>query len=557
MRGARAALWTALAIVLTTWPWLERPWRVLGARDLEAGDHLWALWLGARDGPVVARTTAVGFPEGYAWVVGDPLHVPVYALGAALAGPGLGLGLVQVFALALAALAAALWARELWPARPEVAVLAAPLAVLVPELGGGLVTGMTEAQPMGLTALALLALHRVVEAPSAARAGWAAAAFGALPWAGPYPALYAVLLAPVVLLAGLWRSEVRGPALAWTAAAGAGAGLLAAPVLRAVLTARDAALPGATSLTSDVLAAPDLPRNRMLGADLVGLVAPVIDGLHPGYLGAAAVGLGALALAHRDARRWLPAALVALCGALALGLFLQVGGHVVRVGEAPLLAPAGALSLLVDALGRAPRWTRMAALGGVLLAPLAAAGAVAWTAPLPRPVRAGLRGTALLLVALDALTLAPAPWPRPTFDPTPPAGWSDLAADPAPVLEVPRPRFATTLRERDGGPDMRLRHPTLVWQATHGLALGANPHAQAGAPGASAALADRLEAAAAARDADGVAALRAEAAAQGFGWIVLQDGVSGPSAERAVRGALGVPDVETGRIAAWRLSPTE
>ncbi len=551
MRAARATLWSALAVAATTWPWPERPGRVLGARDLEAGDHLWALWLGGQGGPVVATTTAVGFPEGYTWVVGDPLHVPIYAVGAALGGPGAGLGLVHAFALGLAALAAALWARELWPDRPDVAEVAAPLAVLAPELGGGLVTGMTEAQPMGLTALALLALYRQAVAPGGARAVVAAVTVGLLPWAGPYPALYGVLLAPIVLGVGLHGSTARGRAVAGLAAAGLGAAALASPVLLAILTARDPTLPGATSLTAQILAEPDLARNRMLGADLTGLLLPRGGGVHAGYLGVVATGLGVSAMARPDLRRWLPATLVAACGVLALGLFLQVEGEVVRVREAPLLMPAGGLSLLVDSLGRAPRWTRMAALGGVLLAPLAAAGIVGWSARLPPAVRVGARVAAVLLVVGDTLLLAPAPWPRPTFDPTPPPGLAALVG--GPLLEVPRPRFATTLREVDGGPEMRLRHPTLVWQASLGLVYGANPHANGATPSPADRVADAWEGALLRGDAIAVGAARDEAATLGFRWLVLHEGLAGPSVQAAARATLGPPDVDTPRVHAWRL----
>ncbi|MEC8425427.1 MAG: hypothetical protein VX000_16695, partial [Myxococcota bacterium] len=160
MRRPVVAVVLSIAVgIVTTWPWAQDPTQVLGARDLEAGDHLWAFWLGSVDGPLIARPTMVGAPEGYTWVIGDPAHVPLFAVGHAVAGSGFGLGLVHALALALAALAAWGWARHLWPDSPETAVLAAPIAAAAPGLGMGLVTGMTEAQPLGLTALALLALH--------------------------------------------------------------------------------------------------------------------------------------------------------------------------------------------------------------------------------------------------------------------------------------------------------------------------------------------------------------------------------------------------------------
>jgi hypothetical protein len=556
VRRTLGGLLVVAAIIAMTWPWALEPTMALGARDMEAGDHMWALWLGLRDGPLVANTSMVGAPGSYTWVIGDPLHIPVFAIGNALAGGGFGLGLVHVFDLSLAAVAAAAWARVLWPDGASAPTLAAIFAVVAPGLGGGLVSGMTEAQPMGATALALLALHQLLAAPSARRAALAALGFGVLPWAGAYPALYGALLAPVVVI-GAGRAVPK--ALPWLLAAALGGLALATPVLFAILVDRGAHLPGATSLTSQVLADPDAPQNRMLGADLIGLGFPLqataSAHVHTAYLGLVGLVLAGAGLASRASRRWLPAVLVLACCALSLGTVLQVGGTVPRVGGAPLLAPAGMLSVAVDALGRAPRWYRMAALGGVLLAPMAAAGVGAVAARLPTVARLPLLAVAVLVVGLDSLVAGPAPWPRPTFDPTPPDGFDTLMARPGAVLEVPKPRFASTLPQRGGRPNARLRHPTLIWQVHHELPLSANPH-QAGlteAPGE--ALADALLRSAQADATAKVHDVLETAKEADFRWIVMYPGLGNSAVQTSLISTLGPPTVDTLDLLAWELVP--
>lgn len=562
-RGLLAAALTAAVALLTTWPWALRPTRAPGARDLEAGDHLWALWLAAQEGAVVARTGLIGAPEGYTWVVGDPAHVPFFALGHALGGGGLGLGLVQLLAVALAGLAGWAWARTLWPDRPGVAVWAAPLAAAAPGLGIGVVTGMTEAQPVGLTALALLTLLRLARTGAPRDGLLCALAFGALPWFGAYPALYGLLLAPIALAVGLAaEAPMRRPRrLAWVGAAAGLAALLAAPIAHAVLSARDPSLPGGTALTAQVLADPDLPLNRMLGADLLGLLFPGADlhptGVHGAYLG---LGTGLAALwGLRATRSGAPAVLAGAAAALSLGFFVQAGGAVLRLGEAPLLAPAGALSLLIEGLGRAPRWTRMATLASILLAPLAAAGLedlrgrlVAGRAAAPGWLAGLLTALACGALLADAVRLGPAPWPRPTFSVAPPPELADLDG-PGALLELPAPRYSTALPETGGGPRARLRHPTLLWQTGHGRALSGNPHQAGLAEGAGARLGRALLDAALIGDTDALGGHARAAAEQGFAWAVAWKGVSTAAERRALTAAWGPPVVDGPALSAWRI----
>ena len=547
---------SALAALATTWPWPLHPARAPGARDLEAGDHLWALWLGSKDGMLTAKTARIGAPEGYTWVVGDPAHVPVFAFGDAVAGAGLGLGLVQLLALGLAAVAAWAWARECWPDRPSVAVLAPPLAVASPGLGLGLVTGMTEAQPLGLTALALLALLRAARLGTPGATAVCALAFGALPWFGPYPALYGVLLAPFALLGGLLPpgSRARLTRVGAVVAAATAALVLAAPVLVSVLSARAPTLPGGTAITARVLSDPELPLNRMLGADLLGLFLPGLEaaptGVHGAYLGTGAVAAAAMAVGRRSHRRWVPVTLVAACVVLALGFTLQAGGSVLRVGGAPLLAPAGALSLMLEELGRAPRWTRMATLGSILLAPVAAAGLESLSRRVPSRAAPLLLGCGLAALVADAIALGPAPFPRPTFAAAPPSEFDALDTAGS-VLELPAPRYSTALPETGGGARARLRHPTLVWQTGHGRSLSGNPHQAGLAEGRGAHTGQRVLDAAVAGDAAALEAARATALEQGFVWAVAYRGLIEDRQHTALEEAWGPPVVEGPALSAW------
>lgn len=542
--------------IVTTWPWALDPTRVLGARDLEAGDHLWALWLGSIDGPLVARTAMVGAPEGYTWVIGDPAHVPLFAVGHAVGGSGFGLGLVHALALALASLAGWAWARHLWPKRPDAAVLAAPIAAAAPGLGMGLVTGMTEAQPLGLTALALLALHALARDGGGRRAAACSLAFGLLPWFGAYPALYGILLAPLVAGWGLAQGTGRWRRVALIAAAAAAAGLVAAPVLDAVLTIRDPGLPGGTPLTTQVLTNPDLPRNRMLGADLVGLLLPGghlrPTGIHGAYLGLGMVLAACAGTASRVHRRWLPLVLAFVAAMLALGFTLQAGGGTVRLGEAPLLAPAGVLSLAIDGLGRAPRWTRMATLASILLAPMAGAGLDILSRRGPTNLRGGIVAVGLGLIVADATALGPAPFPRPTFSAAPPPALLQLPTTGS-LLEVPTPRFSSMLPETGGGPRARIRHPTLIWQTGHGRPLSGNPHQASSEDGSGARLGARLLSAAHARDIDAVTRARSDASRLGFSWVVSWRGLSTDRDRAALVNALGPPSVDDATVVAWSI----
>ncbi|RME24767.1 MAG: hypothetical protein D6798_10445, partial [Deltaproteobacteria bacterium] len=290
--------------------------RLLGLPEVEAIEHLWTLWLGARAGPVAIDTPLASYPFGYQWVLADPLNLLGYLPGA-LVSPVLGFHLVHAINLVMAAMTAVVAARVLLPGRqPPSWAIAALVPAAVP-FAGNLLTGMTEAQTLWLAVLGPVLLLVGVRRGGA----WlvpAMATCGATAWGGPYTALYAALLTPVLVggpLLRATRSMGRAAVLRRLAAISAGTAALAGPVLWTVATRRPPGLPGTRSMTWTVLSDPWMMHNRYLGADLLGLVAPIVPRgsvlVHATYLGA-----GVLLLALAGARR---SRAMATCGATAWG----------------------------------------------------------------------------------------------------------------------------------------------------------------------------------------------------------------------------------------------
>lgn len=561
-RALPVALAIAVGAILSTWPLaLDPTGSLLGTPGLEAVDHLWTLWLALFDGPLVIHTTRVGFPEGYTWVLADPANLPAFAVGHLLAGPAFGFHLVHLVDLALAGLGAVALGQAFLPAEQRLPWFAALVATTLPAMAGGLFTGMTEAQTFGLVALALAALHRALQPEAGPRAILLAGlAAGATAWGGPYSALYFAFAAlPVALAAPRRAGRLLAAALL--------GGLLAAPILWAISTQRDPNLPGASSLTAAVMAQPSLPQNRMLGADLAQIFLPrhseVQADLHAVYLGMVVWALALVGLVRRRPPWTLLVALVALLS-LGLGFFVQIGGWIPTTADGRVfLAPAGWLSLWIEGLGRAPRWYRAVAVGGLLLAPLAAAGARRLSERLPLRARTPVLLLLATLVLVDALGLSPLPWPRDSFPARPPAAYAELDGD-GPIVEVPHVRFSTIVSAgkpvtASGGgvrlPDEPIRHPALLWQTFHGHALGGNPH-QPGAPRAKDEVSlavDALADAAKARDPAAAAAARATLAELGFTWV-LHHPSTGPAAlTKGLPLVLGPAPVSSEALQAWPL----
>lgn len=523
MRSVLLAI--AVGVTLTTWPLVLHPLSAgMGMSGLEGPDHLWALWAGMMDGPVVIDTTLINFPVGIRWVLADPLNLVWFVPGWLLGGPGLGWNLVVAGSLAIAGLAAALWCRRLSddPIAPPIAAL---LAVTAAPIAGSLLTGMSEALTMGWLALALLAVHRLADDRRWSAALLAGGLLGLTAWAGPYTAIYTALAAPPIVIAVLWQGG-RAAALR-LGLAGLIGGLFSLPVLRAVLYDRPAGLPGSDSGLPAVLADPGAAKNLMLGADPLGLIWPAvpIEPLHAVFLGTL---LLPLALSGwRRAPALLTAAGILLV--LGLGFFLQRDGGL--WGARPLALPATWLSLKVDLLGRAIRWHRTIIAATILLCAPAAIILSALSSRLGRWRSVGAWLLAGAMVA-EALLRAPLPWPRATFPIDPPPAYAQLAE--GPILQLPLAQFTT------GGPD-QLRSASLLWQTSHGHPLGGNPR-QPGASGR-----DPAVTAAAARVLDGQAGARQAVAALGFAWIVVHD-------ERdagRLTATLGAPDVSAEGMWAW------
>jgi hypothetical protein len=429
--------------------------------------------------------------------------------------------------LAIIGLAAALWCRHLCPDDDAAPALAALLAITAAPVAGSLLTGMSEAMTMGWLALALLALARLGADHRWRAAALAGVLLGLTAWGGPYTAIYTALAAPPILAGVLWRG--RAAVLPRLALAAGLSGLIAAPILRAVLWERPEGLPGSDSGLPAILADPGAAKNLMLGADPLGLIWPgvPIEPLHAVFLGTLLLPL-ALARLRRDGAVLAGAGILLVFG---LGFFLQRDGGL--WGGTPIALPATWLSLKIDALGRAIRWHRAIIAAAVLLCAPAALSLSALTHRAGRwraPVLAGLTG----LMVAESLLRAPLPWPRHTFPVAPPAAYARLS--PGPILPLPLPRFS------GGSPD-QLRSTLLLWQTSHGHPLGGNPR-QPGEHTSDPAVA------AAARDIlggepRGVTA----AAALGFSWLIVQ---RSRDADR-LTAMLGPPDVQGESLWAWSL----
>ncbi|MFT5681218.1 MAG: hypothetical protein ACI8RZ_002124 [Myxococcota bacterium] len=515
-------------VVLTTWPMARHPMAEgMGIPGLEGPDHLWSLWAGMQDGPVVIDTALVNFPAGLRWVLVDPLNLLWFVPGDLLGGSGLGWNLVVAGSLAIIGLAAALWCRRLDPTDDDAPAVAALLAITAAPVAGSLLTGMSEAMTMGWLVLALLALARLDTDPRWRAAILAGVMLGLTAWAGPYTAIYTALATPPILAMVLWRGRAAIlPRLGLAVGIG---GLLAAPILRAVLWERPEGLPGSSSGLPEILAAPGAAKNLMLGADPVGLVWPIVpvEPLHAVFLGTLLLPLALLSL-RRSTVLLAAAGILVVFG---LGFFLQHSGAL--WGSAPIALPAAWVSLKIEALGRAIRWHRAIIPAAILLCVPAALTLSALTRRLGslRPVL--LVGITGLMIA-DSLLRAPLPWPRHTFPIAPPDGYAQLSE--GPILPLPLSRFT-------GGSPEQLRSTQLLWQTTHGLPIGGNPRQ----PGE--AFSDRAVTRAAQDILDGDASGVQAAADLGFAWILV---ARSRDADRLTT-LLGPPDVTGEDLWAWSL----
>ena len=478
-------------VVLLTWPWALNPSHILGDPQLEAADHIWTLWLGSREGLVIQTDRILG---GYTWVLADPLNLLFWGMGAT--STGWAWGFVMAGNLLVAGLGAAALSWQLRVGEPWLAAL---FGASVPALASGLFTGMSDGMGVGWIALALAAWHGCSGWRSGVLAGLA---LGLTAWAGPYMAVFTALLAPFF---------TRRPQLGHGVAVVVGA-LVALPVALAI-SSRPENAPGSQAVLESVLASPDNWTALRYGADPLALLWPTNARYETVLLGVVPV---ALAVVGRNRRLGLAAAFAAV---LSLGFYLQWSDAPLRMGDRLVTLPAAWLAMLVPELDRISRWTRMAAVAGVLLAPMAASGAA-------RTSRW------LFLGALaQALVGSPLPWPRTTWDMALPDGYAQLEG---PVLHIP-PRVRGGKGHRNGN---------LLHQTAHGLVLAENPH-QADTRHPAEDWAQSLtDAAKDGRPFDAPAPKEVKTLV-----LVLDD----PNEEIWFRAALGEPILETRDLLAWQL----
>ncbi|NOY24748.1 MAG: hypothetical protein GXP62_02650 [Oligoflexia bacterium] len=546
-----------LTLLLTTWPLAAHPTgRLLGDPEIEVIEHLWTLWLGAHHGPLIIDTNLANFPAGYHWVLADPLNL-AWFVPFGLISPVLGMNAVAVCNLLMAGLAAGLAGRLLRPSIPQndprlrvpppPSWAVACVAMAAPTLAGNLVTGMTEAATLWAAVLALALLRPALE-QGGPMLMLAALAGGAAAWGGPYTAVYAALLAPILLVAVLpatvRRVGARTAALRLVQVV-LPAALIGAPVVWAITTQRPEGLPGTTSMLEQVLSSPQLQQTRYLGADLVSVLLPWLDPkiklFQAPYLGSLAIVLALVGLARR--RAWLLGAMLLWAVILGLGVYVQIGGFIPRFEGRILLLPAGLLSLVIEPLGHAARWHRMLGVGSMLLAPLAVDGAVALVARLPRKARRPALVAVIAAVLVDMIWISPVPWPRPTLDASTPPIYAALD-QPGAVIAIPKqPRPVPGLP--------RSPNRQLLWQTDHGRPMAEKPMFQKTEP--------RLHAL---RDAIRVGALRGNQqkaqrarhglAELGYAWIVHHDEPGNPVRADQLKAVLGQPDIQVDNGMAWR-----
>ena len=473
MRGPLAlAAWVLTLPLVVLWP-LPRVWstELLAVPDQEALPHLWGLWAaGATGQGLRLQTPLMRWPDGVELVLVDPLHAAPYAVGSALAGPVAGYNTVLYFGVALMAAAGAALARQ----AGGHAWIGALVAALSPTLIANAADGQTEGFGVGWVGLhtAAMLAARAGSAPAVAAA---AATLGAAAWAGPYNAVWALLIDAALLGGALLGRD--GPGLRRLAAGLAGGGAALAPVAWTVLHARADALPGGAARAGlpERIPAPDIFRGGIrTGADLLDpwVPGPWTGGeaspSHTAYLGLFAL-LIAGAGAARDprARPFLAGAIG--FAALSLGPWLYLRGIPMSSSDgAPIAGPAGLLMLGLPPLARLTRWYRAGAVASLLLAPVVARAAAGR--------RAGFAVVVGVGVAIDCLWAAPLTWPL--AHAAPPAGaWAAIRGG-GPLLELPP---ATTGQPppgawRDAGAFAQVIHGRPV--AGSFMSLGVSPDGQ-------------------------------------------------------------------------------
>lgn len=505
---------------------------LLGDPTGETHNHLWFF----------ARTLLglqANFPEGWEVPLMDPPNLPWFALGW-LVSPAVAWNLVAVANVLLGCFGGWVLGKQVSGAEAGAYVGMAAVG-WAPFLSGAIDFGITEAYPLGFYALHVAMMERLRVEP---QARWVAAAAGVslalFALSGWYHAAFALVVAPLLA----WRVRSRVVLLVGTIAL-----LLVLPRFLQLLPHLDVWVDRAAGLSdpTDIRA---WQRQERYGIDALRFL-PSLTTFTPSmsvYVGGALIGLSLFG--GRSSSPWLGMALPLYL--LALGHWLRVGGHVVRL-EDPVLMPAGWLVKMSESARFITHWYRAAGPASVFVAAAAAAGAGRLVPRLSPDKPAAWLGPLLACVVLaDALTFSSTRWPR-VAAPLPAAPALPLDG---PVLDLPLDNNRTP-PEVYGS-----RRPYWMWQLVHRQSVAENYEA------ADAVLRESGEARAIQRGCGGLPAARPGAAAAdqvsvgseavsltslGFRWIVVHTALAPAGCVDAVAARFGAPSDRVDGATAWRI----
>lgn len=393
----------------TIWP--QGAGSMWGSPLGETDNHWWMFWW-ALERLGGGGAGLVNAPRGLDLALMDPVNAPWFLLGSPF-GPVAAWRVMLVGNLVLAAAGGWVLARRF--VGPEAALVGAAAMGTAPWLLGVVDFGITESWPIGWLALHAGLLIGFARGRPARWALGAGICLGFAALSGWYMATLALGIELVLVPALLLRHRRPGVV---------GQGLVALGMVLPSFLHFQGQMGAWEARWRPPSPGPPGPRGDwaelpIFGTDLLNLVLP-----HPGdvlpsksaYLGLVVVALAVIGLVRRRRAGLLLAALALPSALLAMGYWPTVGGKALGFP-----GPAWLLARLVPAMEGMSHWER--AVGGVVpfVAAAAALGAEGW-------VRGRWGRAALLvgLIALDGAWLSATPWPRSTYDPSPPQGLAEL-----------------------------------------------------------------------------------------------------------------------------------
>lgn len=446
-----AVAWLGYALVAAwfVWPVLADPTHLaLGHPANDVGNHIWGYaWVGAElsHGRLPDHTTLLAWPAGGSlWFI-DAFNV-LLTLPVNLAwGPVAAYNVGIFFNFWLAGVGAGALGERVSGSRLG-GVVAGLAFLTTPQLLGQAYNGISETLAVGWLPLALVALDRLVERPTAGRGAAAGLAMAVATLFNWYYGLFGVIFALAFAARGaLAARRGTGPRLRAfvgpaALAAVTFAALVAAPfhTFATTMSAEDALVTRDEAFVWKTLVlhnmtdleallhpgrfySPDL--HAVFGEDLIVVV----------YLGYALLVPAAVALVGRagPARFW--AALAGLFLLFSLGPFLYAGGDYVRVAGGWLPLPFLALFKWLPMFSRISHAYRFVVGVSLALSVLAAlsvrvARQRAWDVPL-------YVGAVLVLRLVETTAFSSAVFPLPTTEVSPPAALARL--DDGAVLDLP------------------------------------------------------------------------------------------------------------------------